>query len=132
MTNAELLKEMDALLHTRADLLRHIERAESAATAAGGMGDGMPRGTPKEPKLQRVCVELADLRAELANVEQELAIYRRKVAPEIGRIPAGSQRLMLRLRYLEWRTMAEVARRSGYAREYVYRAMRAAERCLGG
>lgn len=130
MTIPDILAEMRTLLHTRADLMRRIEHAESAAISSGGVGDGMPRGTAPEPKLERICVDLADMRGELAETEQELTVYRRKAEPLIERMQIGTPRLLLKLRYVEWMTMAEVARRAGYDYTNTYRALRNAEKIL--
>lgn len=125
-----ILGEMRELIRIRSELLHRMERAESLATSSGGIGDGMPRGTPTEPKLQRLCIELADLGSDLSFAEQRLKSCRAEVEPMIAALPAGTARMMLRLRYIDWLPVGEVAFRAGYNRQHAYRALQNAERLL--
>lgn len=127
MKVADVLEEMRSLLHTRGDLLRRIERAKAEATACGALLTEAPRGTGTQSRVERAGLELADLTRELAQVEDELTVYRRKVAPLIERMPVGTARVLMRLRYVDWNSVAEVADRAGYSRQNAYRALRSAE-----
>lgn len=129
MSIPEVLSEMRGLLHARADLLRRIGRAQKAMSKAVESG-GMKRETETNGELAHVQTGLSDLLEELEAAEQALAAHRQTVKPAIDSLPPGSAKLALRLRYLEWTSVAEVAERAHYMREGAYIMLKNAEKHL--
>ena len=130
MRAADVLEEMRGLLQRRAELKRRLERAKERACGAPGIGDGMPKGNASDGALERTVLECTALEGDIAEIEGDLRTYRRKVQPQIERMPTGIARTLLTLRYCQWMSMAKMARAAGYSYTNGYRALRNAEGLL--
>lgn len=133
MTNADILTEMRGLIEQRSRLMH---RAERVMGCEDGMRrsvlDGMPRGTPMRMGAHDIAEAAASLMDEIADIEQELEVYGRKLSPALDRIPEGTVKKMLVRRYWDWNTVDEIATAAGYDRRHVIRVLRRGEEMLKG
>ena len=67
---------------------------------------------------------------ECAEIEGELRALSARVEGPILALPPGPHRLVMRLRYLEWRAVSDVANGAGYERRYTYKLLEEGERRL--
>lgn len=127
MTTKETLEEMQMLMRKKYSLQQDIERARSAATATGGIGDGMPRGTDNESKVERYGTYCADLQGQIDHIDRKLEIYSEDVRRVILAIPEGRHKRALELRFLERLPVSRVARKMHYEREAMYKLIATAK-----
>jgi len=127
LTARETLAEMRHLMRERTELLEKLARAESAATTSGGLGDGMPRPTSVDPKVERYGLYIAELRGKLDNNARKLKMYSIDVCPMLARITDPRDAEALRLRYVEHMPASGVAKRMNYNRTAMLRIIKNAE-----
>lgn len=131
MTAKDAFAELRNLLRKRAMLQRRLDRIQDAAyNVAGGIGDGMPRATDTDARVERGVLDGEELQADIAIIDHDIATYQRCIRPSIEGMPTGIERTLLRMRYLEGKTMKETAKKAGYNRQHGYRALAAAEKVL--
>lgn len=127
MTIPETLSEMRFLMHRKTTLQDQLERARSAATTSGGIGDGMPHGNAQEPKLERYGLYIAELSAQIDTIDRKLAIYADDLRPVINRVGDARDAEALRLRYINNLSASKVAEKMQYNRTAMLRIIRNAE-----
>ena len=122
MSVEEALGRMRLLLARRSVVARRL------AAAADGPGevrsprlDGMPRGHGTRGGTLAVLGRMEALADECAEIEGELRALSARVEGPILALPPGPHRLVMRLRYLEWRAVSDVANGAGYERRYTYK-----------
>ena len=131
MSVEEALGRMRLLLARRSVVARRL------AAAADGPGevrsprlDGMPRGHGTRGGTLAVLGRMEALADECAEIEGELRALSARVEGPILALPPGPHRLVMRLRYLEWRAVSDVANGAGYERRYTYKLLEEGERRL--
>lgn len=124
MSVEEALGRMRLLLARRSVVARRL------AAAADGPGevrsprlDGMPRGHGTRGGTLAVLGRMEALADECAEIEGELRALSARVEGPILALPPGPHRLVMRLRYLEWRAVSDVANGAGYERRYTYKLL---------
>ena len=129
MSVEEALGRMRLLLARRSVVARRL------AAAADGPGevrsprlDGMPRGHGTRGGTLAVLGRMEALADECAEIEGELRALSARVEGPILALPPGPHRLVMRLRYLEWRAVSDVANGAGYERRYTYKLLEEGER----
>jgi hypothetical protein len=127
MTIAETLAEMRELMRKRSNLQDRITRAESAATSASVSLDGMPKSPSGESRLERCALYLADLRAEMEQIDRKLAIYTEDIRRALPRVRDTRDSEILRMRYVEHLPVRQIAERMNYERKWLYGLLRKAE-----
>lgn len=128
MTIPETLAEMRFLMHRKTTLQDQLERARSAATTSGGIGDRMLRGNAQEPKLERYGLYIAELSAQIDTIDRKLAIYAEDLQKIISSIPGLVDRAALYKRYIECKSVRRVAKELSYSREWMYTYLKNAEK----
>ena len=123
------MARMRLLLARRSVVARRLE------AAAGGPGevrsprlDGMPRAHGAHVGALAALGRMEALARERAEIEEELRELSARVEAPILALPPGPHRLVLRLRYLEWRAVSDVANGAGYERRYTYKLLEEGER----
>ena len=131
MSVEEALGRMRLLLARRSVVARRL------AAAADGPGevrsprlDGMPRGHGTRGGTLAALGRMEALADECAEIEGELRALSARVEGPILALPPGPHRLVMRLRYLEWRAVSDVANGAGYERRYTYKLLEEGERRL--
>lgn len=131
MSVEEALGRMRLLLARRSVVARRL------AAAADGPGevrsprlDGMPRAHGTRGGTLAVLGRMEALADECAEIEGELRALSARVEGPILALPPGPHRLVMRLRYLEWRAVSDVANGAGYERRYTYKLLEEGERRL--
>ena len=127
MKTAETLSEMRYLMGKRIDLQGKLERAQSAATSTGGIGDGMPRPSNVDPKVERYGIYIAELTTKINNIDQILRLYADDIAPALSRVSDPRDAQVLKMRYIERKPAREIAQDMSYTRESMLRILRNAE-----
>ena len=92
----------------------------------------MPRGHGARGDALAVLGRMEALAAECAEIEDELRELTARVEGPILALPPGPHRLVLRLRYLDWRAVSDVANGAGYERRYTYKLLEEGERRMCG
>lgn len=131
MSVEEALARMRLLLARRSTVTR---RLEAGCGAPGGVRsprlDGMPRSHGVRGGTLALLGRMEALADERAEIESELRELSARVEGPILALPPGPHRLVLRLRYLEWRAVSDVANGAGYERRYTYKLLEEGERRL--
>ena len=90
----------------------------------------MPRGHGTRGGTLAALGRMEALADECAEIEGELRALSARVEGPILALPPGPHRLVMRLRYLEWRAVSDVANGAGYERRYTYKLLEEGERRL--
>lgn len=131
MTISDTLSEIRHLLRERSMLEDRIARAESAATSATATLTGMPKSDSGESRIERCALYLAELRAQVEQIDRKLALFGEDVEKALPRVQDARDAEILRMRYVEHLSVREIARKLNYERKWLYDLLRKAEKGLG-
>ena len=112
MTLQELNQHF-ALLEQLRELQERLEYFQSKATAITSRLTGMPRGNGITDKVGTFAAEIADMTAEIQQLEVRIQANKQSVIAFIETIPDCNIRLILRLRFIHGLPWKEVADLSG-------------------
>ena len=127
----EALGRMRLLLARRSVVARRLEAAAGGPDGVRSPRlDGMPRAHAMRGGALATLGRMEALALECAEIEDELRELSARVEGPILALPPGPHRLVLRLRYLEWRAVSDVANGAGYERRYTYKLLEEGERRL--
>ena len=129
MSVEEALARMRLLLARRSTVTRRLEAGCGApGEVRSPRLDGMPRSHGARGGTLALLGRMEALADERAEIESEPRELSARVEGPILALPPGPHRLVLRLRYLEWRAVSDVANGAGYERRYTYKLLEEGER----
>lgn len=118
------LKRMDELREEIRRGMRHLEElAEEAMRATSRLSAVRYGGMAKRSKIEHAVISSLDLEQELNEQKEELKALDEWVTTLVNRLPVGTSRTIVKLRFLEGLSCAAIAWRLHYSRSYVYKAL---------
>lgn len=118
------LKRMDELREEIRRGMRHMEElAEEATRATSRLSPVQYGGMARRSKVEHAVISSLDLEQELKEQKEELNALAEWVTSVVNRLPVGTSRTIVKLRFLEGLSCAAIAWRLHYSRSYVYKAL---------
>lgn len=131
MSVEEALGRMRLLLARRSVVARRLRAAADGPARCVRRGwTGCRAGTGRGAARWRCWVGWRRWRTSARRSRASCGRCRRGVEGPILALPPGPHRLVMRLRYLEWRAVSDVANGAGYERRYTYKLLEEGERRL--
>lgn len=129
MTAAVILEEMKRLLQSREELCRKLHKLETMRHGTGAqVMDAMPKAAAKQVSTQVVLHEISDVMDKLAAVEHDLKTFSRMLEPSMERLSAGASRVPVKMRYVDFLPIRDIAQLTAYTPRHVYRLLAEAEK----
>ncbi|MEG0050096.1 MAG: DUF1492 domain-containing protein [Clostridia bacterium] len=122
------LTEMRELISDRSRICTRIDKAQDMAKSIGGGGvNDMPRVKQTESRMERGVLEKSALAFELEEIDGQLAVCRERLERLIDRLPAGVERAVLKMRYVQYMRVIDIAQDMHFCRIYIYKLLERAE-----
>ena len=120
----QLLKRLDELRGEVERAERSLEALAEASTRASSRLNPVWYGrTHGESRIERAVIGGLDLEREIQALNAEKEGLLQKVAPLVERMPAGTRRAIVKLRFIDGMSCAAITWRLHYSRSYVYKAL---------
>ena len=107
-----------------------VERAMSEATKCTAVLTGMPRGGGTGSQVETGAELLDTAKAAYNAIQDELAMMREELAPVIAGLEKPLERTVMHMRYIEGRSVREIAYGIAYSEPHVFEVLRHVERKL--
>lgn len=104
--------------------------SESALKATSTISAVRYGGTQNHCKHEHSVLEQTAIDSDMADIQAELRMLRRKLEPYVNLMHGGHLRAAVKMRYLEGLSVESTARRLGYERRYMYKLLDKAESVL--
>ena len=102
-----------------------VDKAYARATKTTTILTGMPRGSSTEGAL---LIEYA--RGALDSITTELEAMRAELRPMVEALESPLQKSAMRMRYIEGRSVREIAYSLNYSEQHIFRILTIAERII--
>lgn len=107
-----------------------VEKAMAKATKCTAILTGMPRGGSAGSQIESGMELLETAKKAYNAVQDELDEMRKQLYPYIQRLGKPIERTAVHLRYIEGRSVREIAYQLAYSEQHVFRVVSNAERKL--
>lgn len=108
-----------------------VEKAMARATKCTATLTGMPRSGGSGNQVE-TGAELLDIAKAAYNaIQDELAAMREELAPLIAQLDRPLERTVMHMRYIEGRSVREIAYGIAYSEPHVFEVLRHVERKMG-
>ena len=107
-----------------------VERAMSKATKCTATLTGMPRGGGTGNQVENGAELLDATKAAYNAIQDELKAMREELAPIIAGLEKPLERTVMHMRYIEGRSVREIAFGIAYSEPHVFEVLRHVERKL--
>ena len=108
-----------------------VEKAMAKATKCTATLTGMPRSGGAGNQVE-TGMELLDIAKAAYNaIQDELAAMREELAPLIAQLDRPLERTVMHMRYIEGRSVREIAYGIAYSEPHVFEVLRHVERKMG-
>lgn len=107
-----------------------VERAMSKATKCTATLTGMPRGGGAGNQVETGAELLDTAKAAYKAIQDELEVMREELAPVIAGLEKPLERTVMHMRYIEGRSVREIAFGIAYSEPHVFEVLRHVERKL--
>lgn len=104
-----------------------VEKAMSKATRCTASLTGMPRGSGGTSQVESGVLMLERAREAYNALQTELAAMREELAPYISKLEKPLERTAMHLRYMEGRSVREIAYQLVYAESHIFEVLRHVE-----
>ena len=108
-----------------------VEQAMSKATKCTATLTGMPRSGGTGNQVETGTELLDAAKAAYNAIQDELAAMREELTPVIARLDRPLERTVMHMRYIEGRSVREIAYGIAYSEPHVFEVLRHVERKLG-
>lgn len=108
-----------------------VERAMSKATKCTATLTGMPRGGGTGNQVETGAELLDAAKAAYKAIQDELEVMREELAPIIAGLEKPLERTVMHMRYIEGRSVREIAYGIAYSEPHIFEVLRHVERKLG-
>lgn len=107
-----------------------VERAMSKAAKCTATLTGMPRGGGTGNQVETGAELLDTAKAAYKAIQDELEVMREELAPVIAGLEKPLERTVMHMRYIEGRSVREIAYGIAYSEPHVFEVLRHVERKL--
>lgn len=107
-----------------------VERAMSKATKCTATLTGMPRGGGTGNQVETGAELLDTAKAAYKAIQDELKAMREELAPIIAGLDKPLERTVMHMRYIEGRSVREIAYGIAYSEPHIFEVLRHVERKL--
>ena len=102
--------------------MRDLENLRRLSKSIGGSNfEERTKGGERKNKLQDCVIKIVDLEREIEQQVSEYVEYKRKLIKAIDLHKDEKERLLLRLRYIEYLTWEEISDKMNYSARQIYR-----------
>ena len=108
-----------------------VERAMSKATKCTATLTGMPRGGRTGNQVETGAELLDTAKAAYKAIQDELEVMREELVPIIAGLEKPLERTVMHMRYIEGRSVREIAYGIAYSEPHIFEVLRHVERKLG-
>ena len=108
-----------------------VERAMSKATKCTATLTGMPRSGGTGNQVETGTELLDTAKAAYKAIQDELEVMREELAPVIAGLEKPLERTVMHMRYIEGRSVREIAFGIAYSEPHIFEMLRHVERKLG-
>ena len=108
-----------------------VEQAMSKATKCTATLTGMPRSGGTGNQVETGTELLDTAKAAYKAIQDELEVMREELAPVIAGLEKPLERTVMHMRYIEGRSVREIAYGIAYSEPHVFEVLRHVERKLG-
>ena len=107
-----------------------VEKAMAKATKCTSVLTGMPRNGGTGSQVENGMELLDSAKASYKAIRDELAMMREELAPVIEGLEKPLERTVMHMRYMEGRSVREIAYGIAYSEPHVFEVLRHVERKL--
>lgn len=104
-----------------------VDKAMARATKTTTVLTGMPRGSGSGDQTADGAIMLQLARESLDRIEKELSEMREALGPMIENIESPLQKSAMRLRYMDGKSVREIAYSLNYSEPHIFRILQRAE-----
>ena len=108
-----------------------VEKAMAKATKCTSVLTGMPRGGGTGNQVETGAELLDAAKAAYNAIQDELAAMREELSPIISQLERPLERTVMHMRYIEGRSVREIAYGIAYSEPHIFEVLRHVERKLG-
>jgi hypothetical protein len=109
-----------------------VEKAMAKATKCTATLTGMPRGGSVGSQVESGMELLEAARGAYNALQDELEAMRNELAPYIPELDKPLERTAMHLRYIEGRSVREIAYQLAYSEQHMFRVLDQAEKKIAG
>lgn len=107
-----------------------LDKAMSRATKTTTILTGMPRGSGGNSQVEEGALLIMLAREKYESMKEELSEMQAEISPLIEGLANPLQRAAMRMRYMEGRSVREIAYGLNYSEQHIFRILQRAEREL--
>lgn len=120
MESKEYLESYRRIAERLKVLTVEIERLRTEAESVSINLDGMPKGTGKGDRLERLAIQLADMESKLQEEMSECWSKRMEIINLLGKMHKHKHQTLLHKRYIECKSWEVIAYEMGISWRYCY------------
>lgn len=126
---SEILKILPQALYQSREYAFELEKAYAKAGKMTSVITGMPTGSGgSHSNVENGAIRVDEIKEAYKEAFEELVRLQSELIPIIDKVKDEQDRAILRLRYIQGKTDAEIAEAIGYEVQSVWRRRRAAEK----
>ena len=120
MESKEYLEQYKRIAERMKVLTVEIERLRTEAESVSINLDGMPKGTGKGDRLERLAIQLAEMESKLQEEMSECWSKRMEIINLLGKMQKHKHQTLLHKRYIECKSWEVIAYEMGISWRYCY------------
>ena len=113
------IKWLDKVVKSKTDQLENLRSI--VFNVSGNSGDEKVQTSKRRDKIGDIMPKIMDLEKELNNHIKEFIDLKSKITKKIDELPDIEYRLVLMLRYLDFKTWEEIAELMNYSIRWIYK-----------
>ena len=122
------LRRMRFLINRLPAARFRVDKAMANATRVTSVLTGMPRGSASDDRMADNVILLDLAKQARDQIATELEDMRKQLGPMIEALDVPLQKSAMRLRYMEGRSVREIAYSLNYSEQHIFRILQQAER----
>jgi len=122
------LRRMRFLINRLPAARFRVDKAMANATRVTSVLTGMPRGSASDDRMAENVILLDLAKQARDQIATELDDMRKQLGPMIEALDVPLQKSAMRLRYMEGRSVREIAYSLNYSEQHIFRILQQAER----
>lgn len=122
------LRRMRYLINRLPSAQFRVDKAMANATRSTSVITGMPHGSATGDRMAENVILLDLAKQARDRIASELESMRAQLGPMIESLDAPLQRTAMRFRYMEGRSVREIAYALNYSEQHIFRILKQAER----